>query len=105
MYYYISHLFPNGSIDGQITQYVQDGGITSLVTAVPNEGFYFDSWSDGVTDNPRNDINVTSNIMVYPIFRVIMFTITATSGDNGSISPSGQVQCSYNSSQTFLFQS
>ena len=103
VYYYISHLFPNGSIDGQITQYVQDGGSTSLVTAVPNEGFYFDSWSDGVTDNPRNDINVTSNIMVYPIFRVIMFTITATSGDNGSISPSGQVQCSYNSSQTFYF--
>ena len=103
VYYYISHLFRYGSIDGIMTQYIQDGGSTSPVTAVPNEGFYFDGWSDGVTDNPRNDINVTSNISVYPIFRIITHTINATSGDNGNISPSGQVQCNYNSSLTFYF--
>ena len=61
-------------------------GDTITLTAIPDDGYYFDSWSDGNTDNPRV-IVVTGDVEVYPIFKPcepITTNITATIYDDGS---------------------
>ncbi len=83
---------PNGSLSGQTTQTVVHGGDGTPVTAIPNTGFQFIRWSDGVYNNPRTDTAVSNNINVTAIFGLNTYTITATAGPNGSISPSGTPQ-------------
>lgn len=34
------------------------------MTAVPNEGFTFRQWSDGVIQNPRTDVDVAAEVSV-----------------------------------------
>ena len=63
----------NGSLTGISPQSVSYGSSGSAVTAVPNNGFTFTNWSDGLTANPRTDSNVTSNLSVTAIF-VSVFT-------------------------------
>ena len=53
---------PNGAISGTSTQSLIYGASGTAVTAMPNIGYGFASWSDGNTSNPRTDINVTSNL-------------------------------------------
>ena len=43
-------------------------GDTITLTPQPEDGWYFDGWSDGNTDNPR-EIEVTGDVNVYPIFK------------------------------------
>ncbi len=54
----------NGAISGTTPQTVNYGASGSAVTAVPNSGYVFTNWSDGMASNPRMDSNVTSNISV-----------------------------------------
>ncbi len=54
----------NGSIEGPTEQTVQHGQDGEPVEAVPDAGYGFTEWSDGVTDNPRTDTNVTGDISV-----------------------------------------
>ncbi|MEM4248613.1 MAG: InlB B-repeat-containing protein, partial [Candidatus Nanoarchaeia archaeon] len=54
----------HGSIKGAALQRVVHGGTGTPVTAVPDEGYEFTEWSDGVKDNPRTDANVKSDISV-----------------------------------------
>ncbi len=42
-------------------------GTTTDLTAIPNEGYVFDQWSDGVTDNPRT-ITVTGDAEYTALF-------------------------------------
>jgi uncharacterized repeat protein (TIGR02543 family) len=85
---------PNGSITGDSPQTVLPGDDGSAVTAVPNTGYRFVKWSDELTDNPRTDTNVTSDIEVTAIFADgITYTVTynannATSG----IAPADQTK-------------
>ena len=58
----------HGSISGDLLQTVDSGSSGTEVTAVPESGYYFAGWSDGSTDNPRIDINVTDDISVRAIF-------------------------------------
>ena len=51
------------TIDGEPTY-----GDTITITATPDDGYYFDGWSDGNTDNPR-EIEITGDSAVYPIFK------------------------------------
>ena len=51
------------TIDGEPTY-----GDTITITATPDDGYYFDGWSDGNTDNPR-EIEITGDTAVYPIFK------------------------------------
>ena len=60
----IYHTGSNGTISGVTNQTVNYGGSGSAVMAVTNSGYAFTNWSDGVTANPRTDLNVTSNINV-----------------------------------------
>ena len=52
----------NGSIVGTTSQTVNSGASGTTVTAIPDTGYHFTSWSDGVTTSSRTDANVTENI-------------------------------------------
>lgn len=53
-----------GTIQGGTGQTVTFGGSGSAVTAVPDTGYAFTGWSDGVTDNVRTDTEVWTDIAV-----------------------------------------
>lgn len=52
-------------------------GETIILTPVPEDGYVFEGWSDGNTDNPR-EIVVDGDINVYPIFHKCEKIITLT---------------------------
>ncbi|MBN2018737.1 MAG: hypothetical protein JW749_00770 [Sedimentisphaerales bacterium] len=76
-----------GTISGTTPQTVNCGDDGSPVTAVPNACYHFVNWSDGSTDNPRTDLNVTADITVTANFTIDTFTVTASAGPNGSVAP------------------
>jgi hypothetical protein len=65
---------------------VNHGGDGTAVEATPDEGYHFTQWSDGCTDNPRTETNVTSDTSVTANFEINTYTLTYTAGDHGSIS-------------------
>jgi len=50
-----------GTIVGTSPQTLAAGGSGTLVTAVASTGYHFVNWSDGSTQNPRTDTNVTAD--------------------------------------------
>ena len=50
-----------GNISGTTSQTVNYNSNGTPVTAVPNTNFHFLNWSDGSTNNPRTDTNITQN--------------------------------------------
>ena len=76
----------NGTITGTSPQTVNHGADGTEVTAVPNAGYHFFNWSDGVlTASPRTDTNVTANVSVTANFAINTYTLTYTAGANGTI--------------------
>lgn len=65
-------------------------GETIILTPVEEEGYEFDHWSDGNTDNPRS-IVVTGDSTVYPIFVKKQYLIQFVNY-NGSVLQSGNVE-------------
>ncbi len=92
---------PNGTISGTSPQTISYGGSGTAVTAVPNTGYHFVSWSDGLPAATRTDTNVTANISVTANFAINTYTITASAGPGGSILPSGSIPVNHGSDQTF----
>jgi len=88
----------NGSISGSTSQTVDHGTDGSAVTAVPNTGYSFTSWSDGSTSASRTDANVTANVSVTANFTINRYTLTYAAGANGSISGSTSQTVDYNTS-------
>ena len=69
MYYTVSYEDgDNGHVDGEQVQRVKYGDSSSSVIAVPDEGYVFVSWSDGIETPERSDANIRNNITVFPIF-------------------------------------
>ena len=95
----------NGTISGTSPQTVNQGASGIAVTVVPNRGYHFVSWSDGVATAARTDTNVTANINATASFAVDTFAITASAGANGAIDPSGSVSVNYGSTQSFTITS
>ena len=58
----------NGTLRGSLAQSVAAGSSGTAVTAVPNAGYRFDSWSDGVKTAERTDADVSADISVTAIF-------------------------------------
>jgi hypothetical protein len=95
----------NGTISGETSQTVDYNGSGSPVTAKPNTGYHFVSWSDGNTANPRTDTNVTANVNVTATFAISTYTITPSAGPNGSISPDTTQTVAYGADQAFTITS
>jgi len=68
-----------GSITGIKVQTVNHGEDGSLVTATPDIGYHFESWSDGVLTATRTDKNITSNVEVAANFVQNEYTLTVFS--------------------------
>ncbi|MHC4423263.1 MAG: InlB B-repeat-containing protein, partial [Planctomycetota bacterium] len=95
----------NGSIDpnGAIVVY---SGDSQLFTATANLGYEVDTWYlNGFTSQVGGDTytldNIVGNKTVLVTFKLLQYTITANSGANGSISPSGAVVVDYGMDQLF----
>jgi hypothetical protein len=75
----------NGSITGTTTQTVTIGQNGTEVIAVPNAGYHFVSWNDGVLTASRTDLNITNNISVIATFSINIYTVVYNSSLGGSI--------------------
>jgi len=58
----------NGSLTGTASQTAARGQDGTTVTAVPDGGFAFDGWSDGVATAARTDADIKSDINVTATF-------------------------------------
>lgn len=82
-----------GAITGDTIQTVEPGTNGIEVTAVPNVGYVFSKWSDGVTTVDRIDENVTGDISVTAEFiatdsiapRLAVGTVSRTSDAEGTV--------------------
>jgi uncharacterized repeat protein (TIGR02543 family) len=96
-----------GVVAGTLLQTVPDGGSTASVTAVPNGGFTFVNWTgDGfapTTANPLSLNNVLQDLTITANFTpaAATYTITATAGIYGHITPSGAVSVNSGGNITF----
>ncbi len=95
----------NGSIspNGDITK---DYGSSQQFAALPNTGYEVNEWTvdgnsvqSGGTTYTLSDITATHTVHV--TFKILTYTVTASAGDNGSISPNGDITKDYGSSQQF----
>ncbi len=75
----------HGRISGEASQTVAHGADGQKVHAEADTGYHFTRWSDGRTDNPRTDRNVTRAIRATARFAINTYTLTYQSGANGSI--------------------
>lgn len=75
----------NGSISGVPVQTVNYGASGSAVIAVPNPGFHFVQWSDGLLTATRTDTNVIADVAATATFAPSSFTVTYAAGANGAI--------------------
>ena len=73
-----------GTIEGEAVQNVLGGDSGTAVTAVPNEGYAFVRWSDGVTTATRTDTDVAGNISVTAEFASLCH-LTYVAGEGGTI--------------------
>lgn len=84
----------HGRIDGQTSQNVVEGANSTQVVAVPEKGYHFVGWSDGVTTATRIDSKVTKDISVTANFekdKVVTYTLAVVGGTGAG---------SYNASTT-----
>lgn len=96
-----------GTLSGTLVQAVPNGGSTSAVSALPGSGYTFSNWTGAgfatSTSNPlviasvQQDLTLTANFA--PV--AATYTITATAGSYGRISPSGAVTVAAGGSITF----
>ncbi|MGC9341923.1 MAG: InlB B-repeat-containing protein [Bacteroidales bacterium] len=95
---------PHGTIDPTGTVIVNEGSDQSF-SFIPETGYEVDDVIvDGVSQGPLNTYtfnNVDQDHTISVTFVKATYIITATAGANGSISPSGDVEVSHGSNQSF----
>ncbi len=92
----------NGSITGTTTQTVTIGEDGTTVTAVPNTGYHFVSWSDDVLTASRTDINIVDSINVVASFSINTYTLEYNVDTGGTISGSSTQIINYGSNGTLV---
>ncbi len=75
----------NGYLDGDVSQSIIYGNDATAITAVPDTGYAFWRWSDGVTDNPRQDKSVDKPLNIKAEFTKLLFTLEYLVTDGGHI--------------------
>lgn len=64
-----------GRIDGETLQHVTAGADATRVEAIPNEGYYFDEWSDGYSSASRMDTKISKSTKLIAVFRKMNYTV------------------------------
>lgn len=88
-----------GKIEGIAHQTVFAGENSETVKAIPDDGYIFVKWSDGVTEDMRTDRQVSADISVTAIFK-IAYTVEYTAGEHGKIEGETNQQIAYLKSGT-----
>jgi hypothetical protein len=78
----------NGTLTGIAAQTIEHGSNASTVTAVPNVGYSFVSWSDGVLTAARTDSNIVANLSITATFAINQYAVNYTAGTNGTLTGS-----------------
>jgi len=94
----------HGTISGTSPQTVNYGANGSAVTAVADSGYHFTSWDDGGLAAERTDTNITANHTYTANFEATApttYSITASAGSHGSISPSGATTVNSGDNQSY----
>ena len=92
----------HGSLSGPARQTVDPGSSGRPIKAVPEPGYHFVGWSDGVVENPRTDANVTGDLSVTANFAVNQYTLTYAAEANGSIGGSNPQTVNHGSAGTLV---
>ena len=100
----------NGGSGTMVGDVVTIGGKFTLenCTYIAPEGYKFKAWAigsvNGEQKQPGEQITITGETYIYAIWESIAvsnYIITATAGENGNITPSGEVSVAKGSSKTF----
>ena len=83
-----------GTITGETSQSVNYGDYSSECEAVPNKGYKFVSWDDGVLTEKRKDI-AKENIEYKAVFEKIAYSAEYKSGNGGHIAGEPQQSVLY----------
>ena len=76
----------NGTFSGDTVQIVTYNTSGDVITAVPDEGYEFAVWSDGIETTSRRDHNIIGATYIEAIFQRKSYTLDYLSAGNGSIS-------------------
>ncbi len=107
---YMVSYFPTEGSGTMIGDVVEENGTFTLevCTFMAPNGKQFKAWAigsvNGEQKQPGEQITITGETYIYAIWEDIAvsnYTITATAGENGSITPSGEVSVAKGSSKTF----
>ncbi len=103
---YVMSITKNGSGTGSVSSDPVGSsfapGTVVTLTATPDASSKFVGWSGGCTGTSSTcPVTMNSNVSVTATFNLKTYTITATTGVNGSISPSGTVTVNWGSGITF----
>ena len=79
-----------GTVKGELTQYVPNGGSAATVVAVPETGYVFEEWSDGYPKASRKDTGVTENKSYIAKFKKARYTVRFYY-DNGTVASEEKV--------------
>jgi len=77
--------FLGGTIYGNNVQNIRLGYDATQINAIPNVGYRFVRWSDGLTSSFRWDTNIITTLVFTAEFERISFLITYIAGHGGSI--------------------
>ncbi|WP_290374745.1 InlB B-repeat-containing protein, partial [Turicimonas muris] len=89
-----------GTINGNVNQTVKEGENGTEVTAVPDDGYEFVKWSDGVTEATRQDRNVIQDIVVKAIFEKQTYKLTYVASNGGYLVGNANQTVTYGESGT-----
>jgi hypothetical protein len=89
-----------GTIDGIAEQEIRYGEDATTVIAVPNDGYKFVKWSDGITTQERQDKNITADKSVIAEFAKIKITVTYTASEGGTIDGISEQEIKYGEDAT-----
>ena len=92
----------NGIIEGKAEQLIDFGGSSDIVSPVPNEGYRFVKWSDGLLKCDRNDDDVKTNLNVMAIFEKIIFTVNYSVIYGGTIEGDSEQLIKYGDDANFV---
>jgi len=91
-----------GTVSNSPTGTSFNAGTAVTLTASPAAGSTFTGWSGGCSGtSPTCTVTMNSNTSVTATFALQNYTINASAGTGGSISPSGTVTVSYGGSTSF----
>jgi ABC-type transporter MlaC component len=91
-----------GTVTNNPTGTTFGAGTVVTLTATPNANSTFTGWSGGYSGTSSTcPVTMNGNTSVTATFMLKTYTITASAGTNGSISPPGSVTVSSGGNQTF----